>query len=49
MEAGTKISGGVLAEYGIIGFGEQPNNASKKAVKTSQLIKYFGNEGIKGR
>jgi hypothetical protein len=49
MEAGTKISGGVSAEYGIIGFGEQPNNASKNAVKTSQLMKYHGNEGIKSR
>jgi hypothetical protein len=49
MDAGTRIIGGVSAEFWISGFGAQPDNAMKTPLKMIQSTRFRRIGGIEGR
>jgi hypothetical protein len=48
MDAGTRIIGGVAAEFWISGFGAQPDNVIKPPLKMTQSIRIGRNGDIEG-
>jgi hypothetical protein len=49
MDAGTRIIGGVAAEFCISGFGAQPDNAIKPPLRMTQTIRISRDGDIEGR
>jgi hypothetical protein len=49
MDAGTRIIGGVSAEFWISGFGAQPDNVIKPPLRMTQSIRIRRNGDIEGR